>query len=415
MSVRSEYFLILLFLKLVSRRESCAAARLSLRRKTIALLHTQSIFVVYSGNYSARRRTKLHTMKQEFFACAWGLVDAAGGPYPLSELPAIVRKLKSLGYAGIEIPAAFVMRFGVPEFKALLEAEAMLCITQVFSSGAPPTPGNMGLVSSAGIAHPADASFRGTRDVKGHCAVWDGQVRESVRLGASLRSINSHTGKDYFSEAEYDELFAFCVALEKEVGVPVNHETHRARVLYTPWVVPRVLAAHPDVRFTADLSHFSVVTETGAADPEVCAVVAAMTPRIRHVHARVGFEEGPQVPDPRAPKWAAYLDGYVTWCASRTRDRAVTRVSRVKSRVLTPAPSGVSVATRRVGRLPRSRGPRRRDAHDHARVRTEGLRVAARLHGGNAEQHLGNQSFHRAATRGSLGRSRRQRRCRPRP
>lgn len=256
------------------------------------------------------------TMKQDFFACAWGVLDLAGGPYPLTKLPEIVRKLKSLGYAGIEIPIAFVMQYGVDEFKSLLEREAMLCITQVFSSGSPPTPGNMGLSSTAGIPHPSDASFSGTRDVKGHCAVWGGQVRESARLGATLRSVNSHTGKDYFSDSEADELFSYCVALEKELGITVNHETHRARILYTPWALPRVLAAHPDLRYTADLSHFSVVTETGARDPEVCAVVAAMTPRIRHIHARVGFEEGPQVPDPRGPKWEPYLNDYIVWWTS---------------------------------------------------------------------------------------------------
>ena len=30
----------------------------------------------------------------------------------MEKLPALVRKLKSLGYAGIEIPIAFVMKFG---------------------------------------------------------------------------------------------------------------------------------------------------------------------------------------------------------------------------------------------------------------------------------------------------------------
>lgn len=222
-------------------------------------------------------------------------------------------KLKSLGYAGIEIPIAFVMKYGVDEFRAAAAALDLLVITQVFSSGSPPTPGNLGIASTAGIVHPADASFSGTRDVKGHCAVWAAQVRESARLGPVLASINSHSGKDYFNDAEADEFFSFATALEAELGVVVNHETHRARILYTPWAVPRILAAHPALRFTADLSHFSCVTETGARDPEVCAVVAALTPRVRHVHARVGFEEGPQVPDPRGEKWLPYLNDYIVW------------------------------------------------------------------------------------------------------
>ena len=159
--------------------------------------------------------------KLHFFAAAWGVVTDAGGPYPLASMPALLRKLKSLGYSGIEIPIAFVMKFGVPEFKELLDAEKMKCITQVFSSGSPPTPGNLGIASTAGIAHPLDSEMTSTRDVATHCRIWEGQVRESVRLGGALVSINSHTGKDYFSEAEADAMFSFALALEAELGVTI--------------------------------------------------------------------------------------------------------------------------------------------------------------------------------------------------
>ncbi|MEI7807831.1 MAG: sugar phosphate isomerase/epimerase, partial [Verrucomicrobiota bacterium] len=32
-----------------------------------------------------------------------------------------------------------------------------------------------------------------------------------------------------------------------------------------------------------------------------------------HLHARVGFEEGPQVSDPRAPEWAGHLAAHEVW------------------------------------------------------------------------------------------------------
>lgn len=32
-----------------------------------------------------------------------------------------------------------------------------------------------------------------------------------------------------------------------------------------------------------------------------------------HIHARVGFEEGPQVNDPRSPEWLAHLEGFEVW------------------------------------------------------------------------------------------------------
>jgi len=33
----------------------------------------------------------------------------------------------------------------------------------------------------------------------------------------------------------------------------------------------------------------------------------------RHVHLRLGFEEGPQINDPRAPEWKPLLKQYFKW------------------------------------------------------------------------------------------------------
>ena len=257
--------------------------------------------------------------QQLLFACAWGQLDLSGGRYALEALPALLDKYASLGYAGIEIPICFVMKYGSRRFEALLAAKRMKFVAQIFSSGAqpaggPPTPGNLGISSQLGIEHVKDPED--SRDVKAYCAIWAAQLRECAALSSVLHAVTSHTGKDYFTEAEADEHFAFCVALERELGVDVNHETHRARILYSPWVVPRILAKHPELRLCADLSHFSNVAESGPHEPEINKVVALLASRVRHVHARVGFEEGPQILDPRLPQWAPYLEGYKIWWRS---------------------------------------------------------------------------------------------------
>jgi hypothetical protein len=208
------------------------------------------------------------------------------------------------------------MQYGSKRFESLLASKSMRFVAQIFSSGAkpaggPPTPGNLGIASQFGIEHARDPEE--SRDVKAYCAIWAAQLRECAELRSVLKGVTSHTGKDYFSEAEADEHFEFCVALEKELAIEVNHETHRARILYSPWVVPRILARHPELRLCADLSHFSNVAESGPHEPEMNKVVALLAPRVRHVHARVGFEEGPQILDPRLPQWAPYLEGYMLW------------------------------------------------------------------------------------------------------
>jgi hypothetical protein len=35
--------------------------------------------------------------------------------------------------------------------------------------------------------------------------------------------------------------------------------------------------------------------------------------RSDHIHARVGFAEGPQIPDPRVPQWKDTLDQHLIW------------------------------------------------------------------------------------------------------
>jgi hypothetical protein len=156
----------------------------------------------------------------KLFATAWGLLEEAGGPFPLAKLPALLAKLQALGYAGIEMPICYIMKFGSSKFAALLASKGMLCIAQVFSSGGPPTPGNLGIASEFGLEHPKDSA--NTRCIATHKAVWGAQVQECARLGAVLHSVNSHTGKDYFTAAEADDMLAHCLALEKETGLTIN-------------------------------------------------------------------------------------------------------------------------------------------------------------------------------------------------
>jgi len=235
----------------------------------------------------------------------------SGGEYPLEALPQVLDKVKALGYDGIEMPVAHAMMYGSARFAALMTEKGLEWIGQIFSCGAAPTPGNLGVASDYGIEHPADS--KNAHDVETHKKVWAGQVLEAAKLGGILRSVTSHTGKDWFTPAEASDMLAFCVKFAAEHKVKVYHETHRGRILYSPWTTPAHVAAHAGIRLVADLSHFTVVAELGTSNTELNSVIEGLAPHVSHVHARVGFEEGPQVPDPRGPRWAPYLGGFKVW------------------------------------------------------------------------------------------------------
>lgn len=123
--------------------------------------------------------------------------------------------------------------------------------------------------------------------------------------------INSHTGKDYFSLADNLELIDIAREFSEKKGIEVAHETHRGRVGFSPFIMKDYFDARPHLTITADLSHWVCVTESLLEN--FSDVMDQAIARTRHVHARVGFEEGPQVPDPRAPEWKYAVEKFLGW------------------------------------------------------------------------------------------------------
>ncbi len=125
-------------------------------------------------------------------------------------------------------------------------------------------------------------------------------------LSCAAVRVNCHTGADWLGFADNVRLFQTALNLEKEHGVTICHETHRGRALYNAPDTLRYLAELPDLRLTADLSHWQVVHETDDLARQSTAVDAVVD-RAWHIHARVGCSQAPQVADPRAPEFAAQL------------------------------------------------------------------------------------------------------------
>lgn len=138
--------------------------------------------------------------------------------------------------------------------------------------------------------------------------------------------INSHTGRDYFSFEQNLELVNTAREFSEKTGITVAHETHRGRLGYCPQMMPAFFDADESFSITADLSHWVCVTESLLDNFQEILSEAIL--RSRHVHARIGYEEGPQVPDPRAPEWKYASDRFLSWW-DRIVDANVQRGSMI--------------------------------------------------------------------------------------
>jgi len=73
----------------------------------------------------------------------------------------------------------------------------------------------------------------------------------------------------------------------------------------------KYLEKFDDLFLTADFSHWSCVSESYLENQKDALNFAIS--RTKHIHARIGFPEGPQVTHPGAPEWAEALNTHLLW------------------------------------------------------------------------------------------------------
>ena len=117
-------------------------------------------------------------------------------------------------------------------------------------------------------------------------------------------------GSDSWPLAVAVDFFGRALELGKKLGMELCFETHRSRPTFQPWATAEILRQLPELRLTCDFSHWCVVCERLPDDE--AALGLAIT-RGRHIHARVGYAQGPQVSDPRAPEYQAELLAHEGW------------------------------------------------------------------------------------------------------
>lgn len=135
------------------------------------------------------------------------------------------------------------------------------------------------------------------------------QIDRWLEFGAT--QINAHSAKDAWPIDRSVEFYGRCVEYERTLPIPVTHETHRGRAFFNPWATRDILVQVPGLKLCCDFSHWVCVAERLLGDCE--AIIALAAKHCRHLHARVGYEQGPQVPDPGAPEYARHLEAHERW------------------------------------------------------------------------------------------------------
>jgi len=151
--------------------------------------------------------------------------------------------------------------------------------------------------------------FRGGGSVREHLDSLRVQIEECLEHRPLF--FNAHSGSDTWSLAEAKDFYGAVMDLEKHIGVAISHETHRLRYFGNPWTTRPILERFPGLKLTCDFSHWVCVAERLLEDCGPILQLAAA--HCHHLHARVGFEEGPQVPDPRAPEWSRHVAAHEAW------------------------------------------------------------------------------------------------------
>ncbi|MCC3372069.1 sugar phosphate isomerase/epimerase [Cohnella sp. REN36] len=214
------------------------------------------------------------------FKSLWEYVGFEGSPLAIrmpADIGTTFERIARAGYQGVECPLPVADQ--EPLFRQLLREYGLSYIAQVLTDG------------------------------PDHATSFDLQVKRASAFEPFF--IVSQSGKDSDSPERQLAFFERALQTEAEIGIPVAHETHRGRALYTPWHAAYLLGRLERLKLNADFSHWCCVAESLLEEHEERMTLACR--RSLHIHGRIGHREGPQVADPRAPEYGYELSVHEGW------------------------------------------------------------------------------------------------------
>lgn len=237
-------------------------------------------------------------MQQKLFKTLWGF----DGDYLK-----VVEEAVADGFDGIEGPAPTDKAIR-NEFSAAMQESGLLYIQEICTGG--------------------DYVPDRRASMEEHLRAFE----EGFVIGSELSPlfVTSMAGCDAWPEERSIAFFRRGMELAEAAEQVLCYETHRSRSLFNPWTTQRIVEAIPEIRLTADFSHWCVVCER-LVDTELD-VIEYIAGNIHHVHARVGYDQGPQVPHPAAPEYADALAAHqhwweIIWRAQQKREYRMTTMT----------------------------------------------------------------------------------------
>jgi sugar phosphate isomerase/epimerase len=147
---------------------------------------------------------------------------------------------------------------------------------------------------------------------EGYAAALEIQLTRLSQLGKDSWPplfISTQTGREYYNEGQIHACLTICKMIADRTGIPIYQETHRNKWSYAAHIVKPILEKYPDTLLTFDVSHWFCVSESYLEDQQPAVEKALI--HARHVHARVGHTEGPQVYEPASVEYADALNAHL--------------------------------------------------------------------------------------------------------
>ncbi|PXX89619.1 xylose isomerase [Marinobacter vulgaris] len=195
-----------------------------------------------------------------------------------------IDQVNEAGFSGIEAPAPD-NREEADAFGKAMSENGLLWIQEVCTTG----------------------SYVPRRDatIEEHLKDFETKLCSAEKTGLKPEFVNVMGGCDAWSIDNSVRFFSEAQNIADKLGIPVSFETHRGRSFFSPWNTVAILEKVPEIDVTCDFSHWAVVSERLPHIEWDC--IERTASQARHVHARVGYDQGPQVPHPAAPEYAEAL------------------------------------------------------------------------------------------------------------